>query len=52
MDYAVVWQHAATQPHSPLRRTFTDLINVTLARLICNLLDDGRRPKHVGTILT
>jgi len=41
MDYAVVWQHA----------TFTNLINVTLARLICNLPDDGRRPKHVGAIL-
>jgi hypothetical protein len=27
------------------------LINVTLARLICNLPDDGRRPKHVGPIL-
>jgi len=21
-DYVVVWQHAATQPHSPQRRTF------------------------------
>ena len=24
---------------------------VTLARLICKLPDDGRRPKHVGAIL-
>jgi hypothetical protein len=31
--------------------TFTDLINLTLARLICKLPDDGRRPKHVGAIL-
>jgi len=51
MDYAVVWQHAATQPHSPQQRTFTDLINVTLARLICKLPDDGRVPKHVGADL-
>ena len=51
MYYAVVWQHAATQPYSPYRRTFTDLINVTLARLICKLPDDGRRRKHVGEIL-
>jgi len=27
------------------------LINVTLARLICKLPNDGRRPKHVGAIL-
>jgi hypothetical protein len=46
-----VWQHAATQPYSPQRHTFTDLINVTLARLICKLPDDGRRSKHVGTSL-
>ena len=31
--------------------TFTDLINLTLARLISKLLDDGRRPKHVGAVL-
>jgi len=24
---------------------------VTLARLICKLPDDGRRPKHVGAVL-
>jgi hypothetical protein len=24
---------------------------VTLARFICELPDDGRRPKHVGAIL-
>jgi hypothetical protein len=28
-----------------------DLINVTLATLICKLPDDGRRPKHVGAVL-
>ena len=32
--------------------TFTDLINVTLARLKCKLPDDGHRLKHVGAILT
>jgi len=31
--------------------TVTDLINVTLAMLICKLLVDCRRPKHVGAIL-
>jgi hypothetical protein len=40
-----------TQPHSQLRLTFTDLMNVTLARLICQLPDGGRRPKYVGAIL-
>jgi hypothetical protein len=30
---------------------FTDLINVTLARLIHKLPDDGHSPKHVGAIL-
>jgi len=52
MDYAIVWQHAVTQSHSPYRRTFTDLINVTLARLICQPPDDDRRPKHAGAVLT
>ena len=38
-------------PHN--RIVHSDVINVTLARLICTskLLDDGRRPKHVGAIL-
>jgi len=27
------------------------VINMTLARLICKLPGDGRRPKHVGRIL-
>jgi len=27
------------------------MLNVTLARLICKLPDDGRTPKHVGAIL-
>ena len=31
-----------------LRRYFN--IIITLARIICKLPDDGRRPKHVGTI--
>ena len=48
MNYAVVWQHASTQPHSPYRRTVTDFINVTLAKLIYKLPGDGRRPKLVG----
>ena len=38
--------------HSVQRSTFTSLVNVTLARLICKLPDDGQRPKHVGAILT
>jgi len=44
--------HAATQPHNQLRRNLTECynINITLARLNCKLPDDGRRPKHVGTI--
>ena len=32
--YAVVWQHAATQPHNKQRRNFTESfnVNITLAR--------------------
>ena len=49
--YAVLC--TAHNTHSnKLRRNLTECfnININLARLICKLPDDGRRPKHVGTI--
>ena len=35
-----------------LHSNFTECfnINITLARLICKLPDDGRRPKHIAAI--
>ena len=44
--------HAATPPHNKLRCKLTECfsINITLARLNYKLPDDGRRPKHVGSI--
>ena len=44
--------HAATPLHNKLRRNFAECfnINITLARLNCQLPDDGRRPKHVAAI--
>ena len=43
-------QHAATPPHNLQRRIVNDhFVNVTLPRRKCNVPDDGRRPKHVGT---
>ena len=42
--------HAATPPHNKLRRDLFECfnININLARLICKLHDEGRRPKPVG----
>jgi hypothetical protein len=44
--------HAATPPHNKLRRNLTECfnININLARLNCELPDDGRRSKYVGAI--
>ena len=44
--------HAATPPNNKQPRNFTECfkIIITLARLKCKLLDDGRRPKHVAAI--
>ena len=47
----VVWQHAATPPHNDLYLPNFNL-NITLARLMCKLPDDGRIPKHVGAVLS
>ena len=49
---AINYRHAATPPHNKLRRNLTECfnINITLDRLNCKLPDDGRRPKHVGSI--
>jgi hypothetical protein len=39
--------------HVIIQRNYNECfkVSVNLAKLECNLPDDGRRPKHVGAIL-
>ena len=47
-----ILRHAAIPTHNKLRRNLIECsnINMILARLNCQLLDYGCRPKHVGAI--